>query len=105
LLTNVLTILATHGWNKSDDIDFAATKLDKLVQQFLTPIEAAGVETASINEEWEDMVDYARHYLNIAKEDNQIIWFKLFNCPDSKKWKNVLTLIELIFCLPMANGE
>ena len=51
------------------------------------------------------MVDYARRYLNITEEDNQIIWFKLFDFPDSKKWTNVLTLIVLIFCLPMANGR
>ena len=34
LLTNALTILATQGWMKSDDIDFAATKLQDFVQQF-----------------------------------------------------------------------
>ena len=34
LLTNALTILVTQRWKKSDDIDFAATKLDDVVQQF-----------------------------------------------------------------------
>ena len=105
LLTNALTILATKGWMKSNDIDFAATTLQDLVQQFLVPLEKAGVDTTQINEEWEDMVDYARCYLNIAEEDNQIIWFKLFNCPESKKWMNILAVVELLFCLPMVNGR
>ena len=51
------------------------------------------------------MVEYTRCYLNIAEEDHQTIWYKLFNCPDSSKWKNILALIELLFCLPMANGR
>ena len=33
------------------------------------------------------------------------MWCKLFNCPDSSKWKNILALIELLFCLPMANDR
>ena len=105
LLTNALKILATQGWNKSDDIDFASVNLDNLVQQYLIPLQKATVDTSVINEEWEDMVEYARRYLNIAEEDHQIIWYKLFNCPDSSKWKNILALIELLFCLPMANGR
>ena len=63
------------------------------------------MDTAHINEEWEDMVDYAWRYLNIAEEDNQIIWFKLFNYPESKKWMNILAVVELLVCLPMANGR
>jgi len=98
LLTNVLTVLATHGWNKSDDINFAATKPDNLVQQFLTPLETSGVETVNINEEWEDMVEYGRDYLNIAEEDN-------YSIAQTVKMENVLTLIVLTFCLPMANGR
>ena len=51
------------------------------------------------------MVDYARCYLNIVEEDHQTIWYKLFNCTDSSKWKNILALVELLFCLPMAIGR
>ena len=31
------------------------------------------MDATQINEEWEDIVDYAWRYLNIAKEDIQII--------------------------------
>jgi len=41
------------------------------VQQFFSPLEAAGVDIANINEEWEDMINCARRYLNIASKDNQ----------------------------------
>ena len=29
---------------------------------------------------------------------------EVFNAADSKRWTNILALIELLFCLPMANG-
>ena len=34
-----------------------------------------------------------------------MIWWKLFNSVNSKKWANILSLVELLFCLPMANGH
>ena len=50
------------------------------------------------------MVDYARQYLNPVQEEYQVVWWKLFNAVDAKKWSNVLAFVELLFWLPMANG-
>jgi len=46
--------------HKSNDTDLAAAKKDDLVLGFLVPLQGAGVDTTQINEEWEDMVDYAQ---------------------------------------------
>ena len=51
------------------------------------------------------MVEYATGYLNLVQDGYKAVWWKLFYCPDSKKWSNVLALVELLFCLPMANGR
>ncbi len=58
-----------------------------------------------MQEEWRDMLEYARLYLNIVQEPNRVIWWKPFNASCSSKWSNVLGLIELLFCLPLANGH
>ena len=58
-----------------------------------------------VQEEWDDVVSYAKQYLNLVQESYQIIWWKLFNGPDSMKWMNVLALVELLFCLMMSNGH
>ena len=58
-----------------------------------------------LEEEWLDMVYYTKTYLNLIQEDTQTIWWKLANCINSKKWANILALVELIFCLPMSNGH
>ena len=40
-----------------------------------------------------------------VQEDYKIVWWKLYNAVDAKKWSNVLAIIELLFCLPIANGR
>ena len=53
-----------------------------------------------MKEEWED-----RHYLDLVQEDYRTIWWKLFNAANVNRWGNVLSLIELLFCIPMSNGR
>lgn len=53
--------------------------------QFANPLEKAGVDVTLIREEWEDMIEYAKRYLNLVQEDYQTIWWKLFIAADSKK--------------------
>ena len=105
LLTDILTILATHGWNRTESDDFANTSLQNIVNHFAEPLVKAGVDLMVIEEEWLDMVYYAKTYLNLVQEASQTIWWKLGNCTNFRKWVNVLALIELIFCLPMSNGH
>ena len=105
LLTDVLTLLATHGWGRSEDDDFADSALSNLSVRFAIPLQNAGVEISLLGEEWKDMLDYAKLYLNLVQEDYQAIWWKLFNAASSNKWSNILSLIELLFCIPVANGH
>ena len=51
------------------------------------------------------MVEYGKQYLNLTQQDYKVVWWKLYNAVDAKKWTNILAVIELLFCLPMANGH
>ena len=51
------------------------------------------------------IVECAKRYLNLVQDDYKVIWWKLFNAPDSTKWTNILTVVELLFCLPVSNGH
>ena len=97
LLTHAVMLLATHGWERSPS--FGHTALDAVV-----PLESASVDCSVVEEEW-DMVEYGTKYLNLVQDDYKVIWWKFFNVVDSNKWGNVLAVIELLFCLPMANGH
>ena len=105
LLSHSLALLATQGWNKPENAELADVALDSLISHFKTPLERAGVDTSVIKEEWEDMIDYARRYLDLVQQDYRAIWWKLFNAANANRWANVLSLIELLFCIPMSNGR
>ena len=93
LLTDTLTVFATQGWQKSEDVSFVNTALQNLSARFEIPLQKAQVDIALLEEEWEDMAEYAKRYLNLVQEDYRMIWWKLFNSVDSKKWANILSLV------------
>ena len=105
VLTHSLTILATYGWEKGEDGSFAHDALESLSTRFRVPLEKAGVDCSLIQEEWEDIIDYAKRYLNLVQENYTTIWWKLFNAVDASKWQNILRVVELLFCLPLTNGR
>ena len=102
LLTHAVTIL---GWEQSENPSFAYRALDSVCQQFRVALEKASTDISLIKEEWDDMLEYSKRYLNLVQEDYKVIWWKLFSAVDAKKWVNVLAVIELLFCLPIANGR
>ena len=105
LLSHILILLATHGWQKSDDTSFGIDSVQALAEKFMLPLEKAGCNCALLEEEWLDMVCYAKTYVNLVKDAYPVVWWKLFNCPEATKWTNILCVIELIFCLPLSNGH
>ena len=92
--------MATNGWERSESASFGHAALEAICQRFQIPFQAASLDVSAVQEEWDDMVDYGRKYLNLAQE---VLWWKLFNAVDSGQWKNVLGVVELLFCLPMSN--
>ena len=45
------------------------------------------------------------NYINLVQDPYRVVWWKLFNSPDANKWTNILTLVELTFCIPLSNGH
>ena len=111
LLRSALAFLDTQSWccsqADSDEDDMANIKsaVEYLVSHFREPLEEAGVSLASIQDEIEDAVDYARTYLRIGTESYQKIWYRLHIATDVEKWRNVLAVSELVFSLPFSNGQ
>ena len=104
-LTHALKILATHGWEKTDDSSFGYEAIQYLALKFATPLQTAGVNCALLQQEWDDIVYHAKQYINLVQDPYGVVWWKLFNSPDAKKWGNILTLVELTFTIPLSNGH
>ena len=106
--------LASSEVNGSDteekEDDLALTEIQEAVEyltsHFREPLEAKGVTLESIQDEVEEIVFYARKYLNIGTECYQKIWYKLYTSPDVRKWPcDLIHLSELLFSLPFSNGH
>ena len=104
-LTHAVTLLATNGWERTESPSFGYAALEAICKRFAVPLEGSNVDCSLVQEEWDDMVDYGKRFLNLVQDDYRVNWWKIFNAVDAKKWTNVLTLVELLFCLPVSNGH
>ena len=59
LLTHALSILATHGWGRGDDASFGYVALQYFSARFEAPLEYAKIDTAKLQGEWDEIVNYA----------------------------------------------
>ena len=97
-MTNAVVLLATHGWERSSDSSFGHNAIKDVLEHFSGPLENAGIDvTASVVcEEWDDMVEYAKQYLDLFSQDYKVVWWKLFRAIDAKNWPNILGVVELL---------
>ena len=119
LLRSLLVYLETQSWMKrSGEIVDPAAVTEKdcslmefkdakehISNHFRLPLEAKGVSICSLSDEVEEIVEYARSYLDLSGTEYKKIWYTLFTCSDTRKWPNMLSLFQLAFCLPFSNGR
>ena len=48
---------------------------------------------------------YATQFISLATLDYRAVWWRLFHCPNSSSWSNVLALARLLFTLPISNRK
>ena len=73
LLIHAVTLLATNGRERSESTSFGYSALNAVCQRFPVTLESGSVDCSVIQEEWGDMVEYARKYLNLVQEDYKTI--------------------------------
>ena len=82
--------------------------ITRLTSRFKLPLEHAGAVVEEIRDtcKFNQMMDYAIQYSSLATLDYRNVWWRLFNTPHSLSgWENALTLVELLFPLPVSNGK
>ena len=72
-LTHALNILATQGWRRGDDASFGYIALQYLATRFEEPLGNAKNDRSKLQGEWDEIVDNATKYFNIATEENNTI--------------------------------
>ena len=129
LLRSLLVFLETQSWTKQiriasstvtislecedsnlsdgdDDKSLSEVKesVDFIASHFRAPLEAKGVVIATLQDEIEEAVEYARSYLDISRSEYRKVWYKLYTCFGKGKRPNLRKLCALVFSLPFSNG-
>ena len=95
LLRAILAFVDTQNWHASvspsevegeDDARLSEVReaVELITSEFKEPLEAKAVDLASIQDEVEEIVLYARKFLSINVEGYQKVWYKLHTCPECK---------------------
>jgi len=104
VIRDVISILATHGWQKSLDEEDAESDdddteredplapVERLGERFKLPLESAGVDVSKLRCEFYDMLLYATQFISLATLDYRAVWWRLFHSPSHSSWSNVLAL-------------
>ena len=116
LIRDMVVFLATQGWQKIlDDQDAenetdpvateAETPIQRLGRRFKIPLEAAGVDTEKLQEEFTEVLVYATQFISLSTMGYQAVWWRLFHAPEAGSWSNILGIARLVFTLPVSNGK
>ena len=105
LMRDIIFMLSSHGWEKAIEEENDLAAIERLVEQFATPLLGAEADTNVIKEEFANMIEYAVQYIAIPSLDYHSVWWRRFYAPNSVKWSNALILAELLFSLPASNGK
>ena len=81
LLTHILTVLASHGWERNGDVSFADAAITDINPRLVNPLQKAWIDNSVLLDEWKDMVDYSKPFLNLVPESYKVILWKysMFN--------------------------
>ena len=67
------SIFGSGTYFKNEDTSFGHDALHALTIIFFVPLQNASIECSVIVDEWDAMVDYAKRYLDLVREDYKAI--------------------------------
>ena len=105
LMRNIVFILGTQGWEKTVEENDSMEAINRLVERFTVPLQAASANIGEIAGEFEALVHYTIQFISLSTLDYRAVWWRIFHAPTAIEWCNVLLLAKLLFSLPASNGK
>ena len=105
VIRDIISVLATQGWEKLLEENDPMEGIDRLVTRFTLPLQGAQAECDKLKEEMMSILQYAVRFISLSTMDYHAVWWRIFNAPSSSEWANSLILVELLFSLPASNGK
>ena len=69
LMRDIIFMLSSHGWEKAIEEEDDLAAIERLAEQFATPLLGAEANTNAIKEEFADMIEYAVQYIAVSSLD------------------------------------
>ncbi|CAB4055063.1 unnamed protein product [Lepeophtheirus salmonis] len=96
----------TGGQSQKNDNEHFDEDIDDLIGLYQIPLEYAGCSNVGdLLEQWHCALEYTNMYLSPCKVDYKTIWKQLFTSSKNKEGSDVLTLVELLFVLPISKHK
>ena len=105
VIRDIISVLATQGWEKQLEEKTPLDSLDRLVERFAIPLQGALADSSKIREEFESILQYAVQFISLPTMDYRAVWWRIFHAPTASEWSNIRILVELLFSLPASNGK
>ena len=80
-MRDIITVLATQGWEKLVRECTQLDGLQRLVSHFTVPLEVASIDCSRIPEEFRHVMLYAIEFVSISTLEYRRVWWRLFNSP------------------------
>lgn len=94
--------MATNGWEKIEETSFGHDALHALTTRFFVPLNNASVDCSVLLDEWDAMVDYAKRYLDLVRDNDSGSYF---NQLMPKIGATFLSLLKCSSAFLVANGR
>ena len=105
MIRDIITTLATQGWEKILEDDLPLDFIERLAERFGTPLQGAQVDLSTVKEEFKSLLQYAVQFISLATIEYRAVWWRIFHSPSASEWSNALVLVQLLFSLPASNGK
>ena len=84
---------------------FGLKGLSFVVDLYSLLLREGGADVSVIQKERDDVASNANDYLDLMTQNYKAVWWKIYRRIDAKKWENILMDIEILFCIPVSNGQ
>ena len=94
-----------EGWQRNQN-EFADEEMFEIFDAFDTPLKNAGMKgsASDIIYQWHELLEYAEDTIGVSGKSYMVTWRLIFASPRSENWRDILTLRELLFTIPISNA-
>ena len=85
-MRDIISFLATQGWEKVVEEEVSMEFIDRLVDQFSVPLEDAQADISKIRDEFYSVLQYAIQFISLSTLDYTAVCWRLLNVPSSSEW-------------------